>query len=63
MEIAQEHLDRALEACAAKYQADEEACREHFLEIQKECAEEVAKKIDSLNHDYQLLKIVFDNLK
>ena len=63
MEIAQEHLDRTLEACAAKYQADEEACREHFLEIQRECAEEVAKQIEDLNRDYQLLKIVFDNLK
>ena len=63
MEIAQEYLDKTLEACAAKYQADEEACREHFLEIQRECAEEVAKQIEDLNRDYQLLKIVFDNLK
>lgn len=63
LELAEEQLDRTLESYAAKYQADEEACRQHYLQIQQECAEEVAKQIDNLNHDYQVLKIVFDNLK
>ena len=38
MELAQEQLDRSLEAIAAKYQADEEAYKEQYLETVKEYA-------------------------
>ena len=35
MELAQEQLDHSLEAIAAKYQADEEAYKEQYLETVK----------------------------
>lgn len=63
LELAYEKLDIALEKAAKKYQADEEACREHYLQVQKECTEELAIVIDNLNHDYNILKTTFDVLK
>lgn len=39
LELAQEQLDRALEAAATKYQEDEEAYKAAYLETVRECAE------------------------
>lgn len=39
LELAQEQLDRALEAAAAKYQEDEEAYKLAYLDTVRECAE------------------------
>ena len=63
LELASEQLDRTLETYAAKYQADEEACRKHYLQIQKECAEELSVIIENLTHDYKVLQTTFDVLK
>ena len=63
LQLAEEQLDRTLETYAAKYQADEQACKEHYLQIQKECAEELAIIIENLTHDYKILQTAFDTLK
>lgn len=63
MELAQEQLDRSLEAIAAKYQADEEACKEHYLQMAKECAEAMATQMDNLTHDYALMEAAFTELR
>ena len=63
MELANEKLDIALEKAAKKYQADEEAYKEHYLQVQEDCVAELATIMDNINHDYKILKTTFDVLK
>ena len=63
MELANEKLDIALEKAAKKYQADEEAYKEHYLQVQEDCVAELATVVDNINHDYKILKATFDALK
>ena len=63
MELAQEQLDRSLEIIAAKYQEDENACKEHYLQLTKECAEDFQVEMNNLTHDYTILQKSFAQLK
>ena len=63
MELAQEQLDRTLEIIAAKYQEDENACKEHYLQLTKECAEDFQVEMNNLTHDYTILQKSFAQLK
>ena len=63
MELAQEQLDRSLEAIAAKYQADEEAYKEQYLETVKEYAKDMIVKMEDLKHDYAILEAAFSELR
>ena len=63
MELAQEQLDRSLEAIAAKYQADEEAYKEQYLETVKEYARDMIVKMEDLKHDYAILEAAFSELR
>ena len=63
MELANEKLDIALEKAAKKYQADEEAYKQHYLQVQEDCVAELATLMDNINHDYKILKATFDVLK
>lgn len=63
MELAQEQLDRSLEIIAAKYQEDENACKEHYLQMAKECAEDFQVEMNNLTHDYTILQQAFSELK
>lgn len=45
MDLAQERLDRALEAISLKYQSDEEACRQEYLDAIKEFAAEFHENV------------------
>ena len=63
MDLAQEQLDRSLEEIALKYQEDEEACKEHYLQIAKECAESMSEQVDNLTHDYNIMQAAFSELR
>ena len=45
MDLAQERLDRALEEISLKYQSDEEACRQEYLDAIKEFAAEFHENV------------------
>lgn len=63
LQLAEEQLDRTLEVYAEQYRQDEEACKAHYLQIAKECAEALEVQIENLTHDYNLLQQVFAELK
>ena len=63
MELAQEQLDRSLEAAAAKYQADAEAYKTLYLATVKDYACDMMKKMEDLEHDYSVLSIAFEELR
>jgi len=63
MELVQEQLDKSLEVIAAKYQEDENACKEHYLQMAKECAEDFQVEMNNLTHDYTILQQAFSELK
>lgn len=69
LELAQEQLDRALEAAAAKYQEDEEAYKAAYLETVRECADglnetlaEVHNKIIVATKELNELQVNIDSL-
>lgn len=63
MALAQEQLDSSLGAIAAKYQADEEAYKEQYLEMVKEYAKDMLVKMEDLKHDYAILEAAFSELQ
>jgi hypothetical protein len=63
MELAQEQLDRSLEAVAAKYQADAEDYKILYLATVKDYACDMMKKMEDLEHDYSVLSIAFEELR
>lgn len=63
MELAQEQLDRSLETAAIKYQADEEAYKEQYLETVQEYARDMIVKMENLKHDYAILEAAFSELR
>jgi hypothetical protein len=52
-----------LGAIAAKYQADEEAYKEQYLEMVKEYAKDMLVKMEDLKHDYAILEAAFSELQ
>ena len=63
MALAQEQLDHSLELAAQKYQADEEAYRQHYILMVEECAKDFQEKFENLSHDYSLLEETFSQLQ
>ena len=63
MELAQERLDRALERAAAKYQEDEEACKEEYLQAVKEFALEFQQSIANQKREFFDLQLTLNDLK
>lgn len=63
MELAQERLDRALERISAKYQEDEEACKEEYLQTIKEFAEEFVLNIDNQKKECSKLELQLKDLQ
>lgn len=63
MELAQEQLDRQLELIAIKYQADEEECRQQYLQTMRECADAMVSDMEALSFDYALLETSYLQLK
>lgn len=63
MELAQERLDRALERISAKYQADEEACKEEYLQAIKEFAEDFALNISNQKQEVVELQTQLQDLQ
>ena len=63
MELATERLDRALELAAIKYQQDEEAYKEHYLQVIKEYAADLRQKMMALEQQTQEAEMKLQEIK
>lgn len=63
MTMAQEHLDIALLSAAEKYQAEEEAYKNHYLKLIRDCAKDLQDSLNDLQDNYDLLQESFISLK
>lgn len=63
MELAQERLDRALERVATKYQEDEEACKEEYLQAIQEFAQEFSLSISNHKKEFLDLQLQLQDMR
>ena len=63
MQLAQERLDRALERVSLKYQEDEEACKEEYLQAIKEFALEFQASIANQKREFFDLQLQLNDMR
>lgn len=63
MQLAQERLDRALERISMKYQEDEEACKEEYLQAIQEFAQEFHLSIANHKREFLDLQLQLQDMR